>query len=697
MKHVILLVWLLLITSAHAASFDCTKAATTIEKQICANSELSVLDEELSAHYANLRNAGGSQANMINKSQRKWLQDRNHCSEVDCLKRTYIARISALKKLSELSGPPDKIEHKLSTPSPWLPSPVSGASHIATSGSLFVAGGYQGIASSTDGVTWVMRTAALSGGISDIIWTGKMFFAIGEDVIYTSRNGLHWSTRKTKVPKNVFSIAWSGSQFVAVGGRTETSSNGSEVDAESLVYTSPDGLTWTKRITETESSLYGIVWSGKQFVAIGNEGIILTSPDGKTWTAQNSGTDVMLSGITWTGSEFVAVGDVGTVLVSNGGVDWQKIQTGTRHALMRVIWTGTQFVTVGQDGAMLTSLDARRWMVQDSDTTFHIDDIAWSGKLFAAVSARATLTSVDGIHWQEHLFNFGLGGLRNVTKANGYFFAVGQSNFGGNGVILTSPDAVNWMVRILGSGQGLYDITSSGDQLVAVGYRSIITSHDGASWTKAESDITTVLFGVASSGKKFVAVGQNAILSSDDGLHWFKQPTGASISPVDSLVDIVWSGAKFIAVGDKGTILSSEDGINWKKEISGISDRLLGIAWSGNHYIAVGGSANKPVIITSKDGKTWEKSKILGKVKELYGVAWSGKEFVAVGDPGTILISEDGKTWTARASGVNSRLYGVQWTEGKFIAVGMDSAIFTSPDGVEWTKQDLVGSPLVRQ
>ena len=32
---------------AHAASFDCTKASTSIEKHICSDANLSVLDEEL--------------------------------------------------------------------------------------------------------------------------------------------------------------------------------------------------------------------------------------------------------------------------------------------------------------------------------------------------------------------------------------------------------------------------------------------------------------------------------------------------------------------------------------------------------------------------------------------------------------------------------------------------------------------------
>ena len=61
-----------------AASFDCTKAATSAEKAICADPEVSKLDSELADVYATdlgLTNDPGK----LQVGQRAWLKRRNDC------------------------------------------------------------------------------------------------------------------------------------------------------------------------------------------------------------------------------------------------------------------------------------------------------------------------------------------------------------------------------------------------------------------------------------------------------------------------------------------------------------------------------------------------------------------------------------------------------------------------------------------
>ena len=48
-KIVLILSFFVLFT--HAASFDCKKARTSVEKHICSDANLSVLDEELAKVY----------------------------------------------------------------------------------------------------------------------------------------------------------------------------------------------------------------------------------------------------------------------------------------------------------------------------------------------------------------------------------------------------------------------------------------------------------------------------------------------------------------------------------------------------------------------------------------------------------------------------------------------------------------------
>jgi uncharacterized protein YecT (DUF1311 family) len=96
-KKIILIVlgWLVLGGAAQAASFDCAKAGTKVEKLICGDSELSKLDEELNAAYKTaLQDA--SQADTLKKAQQQWLKKRNGCANAGCVKRAYEMRLQNL-------------------------------------------------------------------------------------------------------------------------------------------------------------------------------------------------------------------------------------------------------------------------------------------------------------------------------------------------------------------------------------------------------------------------------------------------------------------------------------------------------------------------------------------------------------------------------------------------------------------------
>jgi uncharacterized protein len=93
-----------LMVSAHAASFDCAKAASRIEKLICSDAELSKLDEELSTAYkAALEDV--KQAVLLKQWQRQWLKERNGCSDVDCVKQVYEVRLFTLQHIANTTSP----------------------------------------------------------------------------------------------------------------------------------------------------------------------------------------------------------------------------------------------------------------------------------------------------------------------------------------------------------------------------------------------------------------------------------------------------------------------------------------------------------------------------------------------------------------------------------------------------------------
>ena len=223
--------------------------------------------------------------------------------------------------------------------------------------------------------------------------------------------GVTWTTQAASQVHPLYGVTWSGNQFVAVG------------DA-GTIRTSTDGSTWTSNIQG--SSHTSVVWSGSQFVAVGQSGQIFTSPNGGTWTSQSSGVPNTLTDIAWSGSQFVVVGDTGTILTSPTGTTWTSQTSSTLQLLTSIVWSGSQFVAVGGSGTILTSPNGSTWTSQTSGTANNLSDIAWSGSQFVVV--------------------------------------------GESGTILTSPDGITWTPQTSGLTHPLMGITWSGDQFVAVGF-----------------------------------------------------------------------------------------------------------------------------------------------------------------------------------------------------------------------------------
>lgn len=91
-----------------AASFDCTKASTHVEKMICANPQLRDLDGQLGAIYQQLKETlAESEIKTLQQEQSAWLKARDtqltNCGkDVDCAIAVYTNRITQLD--TQLNG-----------------------------------------------------------------------------------------------------------------------------------------------------------------------------------------------------------------------------------------------------------------------------------------------------------------------------------------------------------------------------------------------------------------------------------------------------------------------------------------------------------------------------------------------------------------------------------------------------------------
>jgi len=82
---------------AQAASFDCSKAQSKIEKMVCADSGLSRLDEKIAKVYGEVLKKSSDET-LLKKQQRGWLKARNQCKDISCLGDHYRGRLAELNE-----------------------------------------------------------------------------------------------------------------------------------------------------------------------------------------------------------------------------------------------------------------------------------------------------------------------------------------------------------------------------------------------------------------------------------------------------------------------------------------------------------------------------------------------------------------------------------------------------------------------
>lgn len=125
----------LLTFSAHAASFDCSKAGTKVESIICSNAVLSHLDEVLAQNYKYLMasDIGDGARKDLRATQRTWAQTRNRCNDVTCLTTSYSTRIDQIcggypvlsGAFPNCTSSEDALSESGSSAKPMSPSPLS--------------------------------------------------------------------------------------------------------------------------------------------------------------------------------------------------------------------------------------------------------------------------------------------------------------------------------------------------------------------------------------------------------------------------------------------------------------------------------------------------------------------------------------------------------------------------------------------
>jgi len=85
---------------AEAASFDCKKAASDIERLICEEPILDSLDTQLEGAYRGALDRSNNPAR-VKDMQRAWLKQRDGCAGVKCMSAAYSRQIEVLSGISD--------------------------------------------------------------------------------------------------------------------------------------------------------------------------------------------------------------------------------------------------------------------------------------------------------------------------------------------------------------------------------------------------------------------------------------------------------------------------------------------------------------------------------------------------------------------------------------------------------------------
>jgi len=517
---------------------------------------------------------------------------------------------------------------------------------ITWTGSQFVAIGDEIVITSADGISWITHALPKGNLFRSVTWTGNQLVAVGaisnesthklEGAIITSTDGTLWFAPKLTGTASLWDIEWTGSQLVAVGGDLDLSDNTAQGQG-GVILTSTDGENWQQQTSGTDVVLHAVTYeagSGVIIVAGGNsryiepstptQSVTLSSSDGVNWAVRDSSPDVNYRGIASSPSQTVVIGDAGIIKSSANLQQWNNHTSGTVNTLNDMVQMGNKLVAVGENGEILTSKDGRSWASRDSGTTTDLTAVTSTGPtLLVAVGGRLSPTQ-DGLQ------------------------------AGADGIILTSPDGINWTNRTPEGALGLIrDITWTGSQLIAVGSSGLIlTSPDGIQWTTQNSGTDRWLNAISLNNDLIVIAGGDhlsqagsggTILTSPDGINWTH--TSGLDEDID-LMSVTWTGSFFTAVGgifDKdsaniSSVLTSSDGTNWIATDPGINSIVGDVHWTGSKLLAV--SNENSILLTSTDGRSWTLSPTLSSNGQNSVIEYQGSTIIAGGN-GTILYREN--------------------------------------------------------
>lgn len=495
----------------------------------------------------------------------------------------------------------------------------------------------------------------------------------------------------------LYSVAWGNGRYVAVG------------KAGNLI-ASTNGRDWTAVVVEINGDLVAVIFGNGRFVASGFmhasipfsgstspfagaiAGLVLTSSDGLDWEPGRGPANDYLVDLTFQDGLFVAAGAYGVAFnyTSFDGVHWaaQPPRWGP-NLTARQVTSGNGLFLASTDGGLAYSADGTNWL--RSTERLYACDLAFARGQFVGVSWAFAMLSSDGRDWirsRIQHFPFEPGYWPQTVMGGPERFVATTSSR--DGLVLASPDGVQWSEVSTGTSQELQAAIYAGGQYLAVGEAgTVTTSPDGLSWTPDQVANRIDYYGITKGWGLLMAAGDDGtMLTSPDGLAWTQRPHDYTLTDLEG---IAFGQGLWVAVGglfrNPGeyayeaitTLLASGNAIDWRLLGFDAGKRLRDIVFARGRFVAVG---NDGLVATSTNGLDWIPY-FLG-TENLRRARYANGRFVVLGNDGVFYSSSNPlspEAWTFHRSRTSQNLHDTcAFSDGTFVAVGNNGMILQSGD-----------------
>ncbi|HTR43864.1 MAG TPA: hypothetical protein VMH87_19815 [Pseudomonadales bacterium] len=254
--------------------------------------------------------------------------------------------------------------------------------------------------------------------------------------------------------------------------------------------------------------------------------------------------------------------------------------------------------------------------------------------------------------------------------------------------IATNDFAFNHVVY----GNGIYvavaDYADSG---------AFYTSTDGFQWVRQYSEPVSWGATLNYSGGHFASCGPGLYGDgidggvenvSADGTNWVTT-LSVPVTPIAITYGKYFSPGKSLYVlagstNNVASIMSSPDGVTWtSRTVTNPGGPLNGIAFGNGIFVAIGNNDGSIYVSSSGTG-TWSKFSLPGGNK----ISFANNIFFVPLNNQTNLLSLNGSSWSAQATGLTNGLGAVTYTDGVYMAQcaisPAGSYLATSADGTNW-------------